>query len=146
MFCNGHLLFIAQIFYSPHRPLMSHWLTLHSGPVKQTNHSPALMFLSNYFPESLSPALHTLPFCFQCLTHTHNLSLPAWANETANAGQQFTLESISADLMSLIWLHIKLWFNVWLGSCGYYSHQWRVYEHGSGYSHDLFVFLMGYWH
>lgn len=46
------------------------------GPIKQTNHSSALMFLSNYFPKSLSPALRALPVCAQC-THTHRQSVPA---------------------------------------------------------------------
>lgn len=135
------------LFYSSSLSLTSHWITMHSGPVKQTNHSPALMFLSNCLPESLCPA-HTL-ILLQCLAriHTHTVSLPVWVNEIANARQQSSLESISADVMSLIWLHIKLWFNVWLRSCGYYGHHWQGFEQAdwSSYLNDLLTCLFLFW-
>lgn len=109
---------------------MLHWIMMHSCSCKTNTPLPCPP-VSLYFPLTTSLSHFPLPRTLAHSAfnashtptpthkhkhiHTHNHLLPVWVNEIANARQQFSLESISADVMSSIWLHIKLWFNVWLG-------------------------------
>lgn len=151
-FGDGTIIFQQSFFF----PLpyiyffTSSWITMHSRPAEQTNHSPALVFLSNCSPESLCLA-HSFFLLHRLVPHTLSRSLPVWVNEIANARPQFGLESISADVMGLTWLHIKFWFNAWLQPCGYSGHYWTGRWTGWMDSLllwflELLVVLMSIWH
>lgn len=102
-FRNGTIIFHQDRFFLPYTHFFtSYWITMHSHPAEQTNHSPTLMFLSHGSPESLRLA--------RSFFLLHSVLLPTHLAALC----QYELMKLQMPGRNLVWNQsLQMWW-VWL--------------------------------